>query len=119
MNEDIIMLLGIVVFAVAGFVTVVYYKSDGRDGRDGVLPLVIMFCILICSLPFAISLNTQTLPEYQTGYNDFPDNTTYNEIIELENPSLEFSNYKCGWEQAKEDSIKLEIENDINKNISK
>jgi len=51
------------------------------------------------------------LPEYKAGYNDFPDNATYNEIIELDDLPNELRIYKTGWEDAKADSIKLKLEN--------
>lgn len=112
MNLYLLGMIEFIVFIIAVYGIYILYKD--RSAYDSVPACMLLIIVVMFSTQIVSDINEPTLPAYQAGYNDYPDNATYNKIIELENPPLELRHYKNGWEQAKADYIKLKIENDIN-----
>lgn len=109
MNEYLLAIIEFIVFIIAVYGICNLYND--RSVYDRALASLLLILVVMISVPIVSNINEPTLPAYQAGYSDYPDNTTYNKIAELETPSLELNHYKNGWEQAKADSINFEIEN--------
>lgn len=107
MDENLLM---IILFIIGLCVAFLIVPACGYK-LSMVVPTTVAFLLMFAVFWVGmLDCNGQTVPEYQAGYNDYPDDSTYNKIISLDRIDYELVRYIDGWEQAEEDHIKSEIE---------
>jgi hypothetical protein len=103
--------------------TIAVFLHTRDDSSDPVYPIMsagILTMILIVCSGWCGGYAAEHTHEYSTGYEAFPDNTTYNGIIEIRGQQDDFISsklddrlflYKLGWEDAKKEHDKQTMEN--------
>ncbi len=104
-------------------VVLVVFMRECDNSSDHTVPIIsagIVTVILFVCFAWCIGYTAEHTYEYNAGYNYFPNNDTYNEIIEIHNQQDIgiFSKlddrlylYKLGWEAAKKENDKQMMEN--------
>jgi hypothetical protein len=104
-------------------VVLVVFMCECDNPSDPTVPIIsagIVTVILFVCFAWCIGYTAEHTYEYNAGYNYFPNNDTYNEIIEIHNqqdigifPKLDdrLCLYKLGWEAAKKENDKQMMEN--------
>ena len=112
--SDYVLLMSILSF----IVVLVVFMRECDNSSDHTVPIISagIVTVILCVCGYA----AEHTYEYNAGYNDFPNNDTYNEIIEIHNqqdigifPKLDdrLCLYKLGWEAAKKENDKQMMEN--------